>query len=363
MDISKISVKKIRELIVFTAFLVVALWKFDVVLDVLKAIWGIAFPFVLGGALAFMINVPMSFLERTIFKKAKKENKIVKKLSRPVLVMIHNEQKAGKVSALDLKDMGFISRFRVRQMLRELRTGFTVVFGMFIALLIMMLGIDCYVMCEHLNVENKQDTKYEYMYSYKYPTKEVPDRGIEGYAVTLKKEVLGYNLDVTLLGITDDNPYFDAKPESGKNKIIISSAMSEKYGLHTGDKVILTDEEEDVDYAFSVCGVTKYSLGMYAFMDIESMRELFDVSDDYYNMVFSDHALSIPSGRLYGTTSRAQIEKSSSVFISLMMPMVVMMVTLSAVIFAVVMYLMMKVMIDRSAFGISLMKIFGYRTK
>ena len=34
VDISKISVKKIRELIVFTAFLVVALWKFDVVLDV-----------------------------------------------------------------------------------------------------------------------------------------------------------------------------------------------------------------------------------------------------------------------------------------------------------------------------------------
>lgn len=47
----------------------------------------------------------------------------------------------------------------------------------------------------------------------------------------------------------------------------------------------------------------------------------------------------------------------------MMMPMIVMMVVLSAIIFAVVMYLMMKVMIDRSAFGISLMKIFGYRTK
>ena len=44
VDISKKSVKKILELIVFTAFLVVALWKFNVVLDVLKAIWGIAFP-------------------------------------------------------------------------------------------------------------------------------------------------------------------------------------------------------------------------------------------------------------------------------------------------------------------------------
>ena len=82
MDISKISVKKIRELIVFTAFLVVALWKFDVVLDVLKEIWGIAFPFVLGGAIAFVTNVPMSFLEKKIFGRVKKENKIGRKTGK-----------------------------------------------------------------------------------------------------------------------------------------------------------------------------------------------------------------------------------------------------------------------------------------
>ena len=35
MDLSKMSIKKIRELIVFTALLVVALWKFDVVLGIL----------------------------------------------------------------------------------------------------------------------------------------------------------------------------------------------------------------------------------------------------------------------------------------------------------------------------------------
>ena len=88
VDISKISVKKIRELIVFTAFLVVALWKFDVVLDVLKAIWGIAFPFVLGGAIAFVTNVPMSFLEKKIFGRVKKENKIVVKLARPISLLL-----------------------------------------------------------------------------------------------------------------------------------------------------------------------------------------------------------------------------------------------------------------------------------
>ena len=88
VDISKKSVKKIRELIVFTAFLVVALWKFNVVLDVLKAIWGIVFPFVLGGAIAFVTNVPMSFLEKKIFGRAKKENKIVEKLARPISLTI-----------------------------------------------------------------------------------------------------------------------------------------------------------------------------------------------------------------------------------------------------------------------------------
>ena len=89
MEFSKLSMKKIRELIVFTALIVVALWKFDVVLGVIRAIWGIIFPFVLGGAIAFVINVPMSFLEKKIFGKAKeKGSKAAGKLARPVSLLL-----------------------------------------------------------------------------------------------------------------------------------------------------------------------------------------------------------------------------------------------------------------------------------
>ncbi len=45
------------------------------VIDVLKAIWRIVFPFALGGAIAFVINVPMSFLEKKIFGKIKEKIK------------------------------------------------------------------------------------------------------------------------------------------------------------------------------------------------------------------------------------------------------------------------------------------------
>ena len=88
MDLNKKSMKKIRELIVFTAILVVALWKFDTVLEGAKNIWGILFPFVLGGAIAFVINVPMSFLEKKIFGKTKDGNKMGEKLARPISLLL-----------------------------------------------------------------------------------------------------------------------------------------------------------------------------------------------------------------------------------------------------------------------------------
>ena len=89
VDFSKLSIKKIRELIVFTALIVVALWKFDVVLGVIKVVWGIIFPFALGGAIAFVINVPMSFLEKKLFGKTKeKGSKAAEKLARPISLLL-----------------------------------------------------------------------------------------------------------------------------------------------------------------------------------------------------------------------------------------------------------------------------------
>lgn len=288
---------------------------------------------------------------------------IKKKLSKPALQLIRNETRQSRIRNIRLGNMGFIARFRVRQMVREMRTGFTVVFGMFICLLILMLAVDCYVLCESISVESKADTKYEYMYTYKYPEKEIPQGGAACYAKTLKKEVFGYNLDITVLGIHKNNPYFDADIKEGKSRAVISSAMAQKYQLKQGDKVILTDEEEEMDYVFEVEDITQYSTGFFVFMDIDSMRELFGADEDYYNVVFADKELDIPSGRLYAVTTREEIAKSSDVFVNMMGPMVSLMIVVAAMIFTVVMYLMMKVMLDRSAFGISLAKVFGYRKK
>lgn len=288
---------------------------------------------------------------------------IRKKLEKPALVLIRNEQESDKTQNIRINGGSFVHTFQIRQLFREKRTALTVFFGLFISLLIVMLSLNCYVLCRHIKMDNRADTTYEYMYTYKYPEEQVPEGGEAAYGITLKKEVLGYNLDVTLLGIDRDNPYFDAEVEKGENTVLISLAMAQKYHLSAGDDLVLKDEENERNYAFTVEGIVPYSAGFFAFMDIGSMRELMGQDEDYYNIVFSDHALAIDSGRLYATTSRDEIEKSSSVFVELMMPMVVSMAVVSALIFVVVMYLMMKVMIDRAAMSISLMKVFGYRKK
>lgn len=288
---------------------------------------------------------------------------IRKRLKRPVLSLLKNEKKTRAVQKINLGSMDFVTRFRIRQMIREARAGFTVILGMFISMLILMLGIDCYVMCKNFSVENKADTKYEYMYTYKYPEQKVPKGGEACYAKGLNKEVFGYNLEVTLLGIREENPYFDAKITKSKSQVVISSAMAQKYGLSKGDHVVLSDEEAEQDYVFTVEDITRFSPGLYVFMEIDSMRELFGAGDDYYNVVFSAEDLGIDTNRLYSTTTRAQIEKSSDVFVNMMMPMIYMMTGVSILIFCVVMYLMMKVMLDRAAFSISMIKIFGYRKK
>ena len=291
---------------------------------------------------------------------------INKKLKCTALSLLRNEQtagKAGRIQNMNLGNMKFLLRFQIRQMLREIRSAFAVVIGMFICLLILMMSIDCAVLCINFGNACLEETKYAYMYTYKYPTEDVPEGGIPAYVENLKKEAYGYNLDVTVLGIDDDNPYFPIATADKKNEIVISSAAAQKFGVKVGDKLVLSDEVNERDYAFTVKNIVHFTSGVYVFLDRDVMQELFDQEDDYYNVVFADHVLDIDNGRLYATVSKENVEESSQIFTDMMGPMVVMLVAISALIFMIVMYLMMKVMIDRSAFSISLMKVFGYRRR
>ena len=288
---------------------------------------------------------------------------INKALSRTALSLLRNEQSVSKGKDVNLGKLGFISKYRIRQLLRERRSAITVVVGMLISLLVFMLGMNTYVLCETAGRLNSEDTKYNYLYLYKYPTKEVPEGGEACFMKTLKKEQYGYVLDVTIMGIDDDNPYYNVMTTRGKNKIISSDAVAKRYHVGKGEKLVLSDTAEDVDYAFTVDDIVPYSAGLMVFMNIDDMRELFGEEDDYYNAVLSSEKLDIEEGRIYSVTTKEDIDRSSKIFLELMQGLFVLLIGASIAVFCIVMYLMLTVMIDRASAGISLLKVFGYRPR
>ena len=84
--------KKIRWLIAFAVLLYLGVQNLGVVLKYVKILWGLILPFILGGAMAFVLNVPMAFIERHLFGKAKekqdKKGKAVRRMARPVSLVL-----------------------------------------------------------------------------------------------------------------------------------------------------------------------------------------------------------------------------------------------------------------------------------
>ena len=91
MELNKENMRKIRWLIAFAVLLYLGIQNLAVVLKYVKLLWGLLLPFVLGGAMAFVLNVPMSFIERHLFGKAREKNKAGRtaaKLARPVSLVL-----------------------------------------------------------------------------------------------------------------------------------------------------------------------------------------------------------------------------------------------------------------------------------
>ena len=89
MNLNKENMRKLRELILFTVIILIALWNYRLLFEWAGAAFRIILPFLLGGGIAFILNIPMSFLEEKIFgNRHLKDKKIVKKLARPVSLIM-----------------------------------------------------------------------------------------------------------------------------------------------------------------------------------------------------------------------------------------------------------------------------------
>ena len=75
MELNRDNLKKILGIIAFTVLLYAALQRWELIAAGLQTVFGYVFPFVLGACMAFVLNVPMRFIEIRIIEKWIKDPK------------------------------------------------------------------------------------------------------------------------------------------------------------------------------------------------------------------------------------------------------------------------------------------------
>lgn len=87
MELDRTTMKKLMLLIAFAVLLLVGAQRYEIVLQILGFLLNIIAPFLAGGAVAFVLNVPMRFLERKLFGKLKKNGKMPR-FVRPLSLLL-----------------------------------------------------------------------------------------------------------------------------------------------------------------------------------------------------------------------------------------------------------------------------------
>lgn len=91
MDLNRKNTKRIKSLILFTAAVCLALIKFDWLCKTLLFMINIIKPFLMGAVMAFVINLPMRFIESRLFEKQKvngRKQAFYMKIKRPVSLVL-----------------------------------------------------------------------------------------------------------------------------------------------------------------------------------------------------------------------------------------------------------------------------------
>lgn len=83
---SEKKVKEIRGLIIFAAVVWLLAINIEQVIKIVLSGIRIFRPFIIGGVIAFLINIPMKFYERNIFGRSK--NRAIRKVARPLSILL-----------------------------------------------------------------------------------------------------------------------------------------------------------------------------------------------------------------------------------------------------------------------------------
>lgn len=303
--------------------------------------------------------------------------------------------------------MKIFSRFRLRVIFQNMSNYMVLFIGILFANLLLMFGLLLPSALSHYQVEIQNNMLAKYQYMLQVPVSAVSGNKFDGLISQLEfymdsrtdnedaEEFSAYSLntlpgkykseEVLLYGIEPDSRYVtidfnntkDKKDEAGNKEkadnkntanaekesaaVYISSAYADKFLLHVGDTITLKEKYEKEKYSFKIAGVYGYTAALCVFMPRSELNDIFDLGEDYYSGYFSDTELTDIKSQYIGSVvdldALTKISRQLDVSMGSMMGMVN---GFAIMIYMVLIYLLSKIIIEKNAQSISMVKILGY---
>lgn len=196
------------------------------------------------------------------------------------------------------------------------------------------------------------------MYIFDRAPSEVPD-GAETASVRTVSLTDSSGSDVTFVGLDADSDHFGWDlPDSSPDHVHVSSSLALRRGLSKGDRLSLRTTDGS-DHQVIVDGVLRYP-GLAVFAQRDRANELFGDQPGAVNAAITDEADDALAAQARTVVDRSEMIRGADTLISLMGTTVHLILTASVVLFAIIMFLLMRMVVDKEQYSISLMKSLGY---
>lgn len=273
-----------------------------------------------------------------------------------------SKRKKKKAFRLNTK-IPIMRRFQMRVIFQNFPNHVMIFFGVFFANFILMFGMILQPMLVHYQNIITDNVLSAYQYILKAPAETETD-GAEKFCFgsldTLPEKRSSES--VSLYGVKPDSDY--VKLHSSGKKVDISTAYAEKYGVEKGDTITLKDPYGSDKYKFEVGGIYDYPSTIAVFMEQDLFRQTFDYDSDYFNAYFSDQKIKDIDDALISTEITVDdLTKTSRQLIRSMGSMMNLFLVFGALMFVLILYLLSKIIIEKNAQSISMVKILGYNNR
>jgi putative ABC transport system permease protein len=190
------------------------------------------------------------------------------------------------------------------------------------------------------------DTEEESAEKYSVQTLQLPDGGEE----------------ITVYGVQPDSRYLtDLNLPEESDEVIVSDSYMEKYRLKIGDTIQLEQKYEDNSYTFRVAGSYPYAAALAVFLPQDAYRDVFDRAEDSFSGYFSDCKLTdLEDLAIASVITQDDLTVLADQLTDSMGGMMPLVDGIALLLYVLVLYLLTKMIVERNAQAISMLKILGY---